>query len=399
MDGTYFTPFLTEGGVPGSYPAAVCQISPSTQGDVFVLKNAGQLARFHSDGVLVTGNFITDSSMISNAYDMAIGKDGNFYIESNNNRNIVKVDSTTGVPDLTFTARPPDDPNFNPAGMAVGPDGDIYILPMDNPSSAFYRLDVSGTGTWTKVGDMPQANPYARLCAIDPDTGALYASGVYFPNGIVKYDKQPDGSYLQDTAYSLDDGHISNPNDSFVVRAYFGQDQNGDGKKDLYVLHETMAPNYDTPAHIQICDVVTATTITVWEGAPGTGRDHSFGFVEGSIAAFGNLTVNATLNDYAGNFGLTNVKVDVSHAGTLVATQTVAASANPTVVNFANLKVQTYDVQVSACKWLPELQSVTLVQDNTTTLNLDLDNGDANGDGSVGLLDLAVLKKGWGKHN
>jgi len=109
------------------------------------------------------------------------------------------------------------------------------------------------------------------------------------------------------------------------------------------------------------------------------------------------LKVDVTLDGYTGSLELASAKVDVLQGNTVVTTMTVAPTATTFQAQFNTLAPGTYTVRAKALKWLDKSTSVTLTGSNTTTATLFLLNGDVNGDNAIGLLDLGLLKKGWGQ--
>jgi hypothetical protein len=109
------------------------------------------------------------------------------------------------------------------------------------------------------------------------------------------------------------------------------------------------------------------------------------------------FTVYVTLADYSGDLTSTNVLVELLQGGTVVYQQWGQGTDPRTIIDFPAVPAGTYDVRVSACKWVPLTFPIALTGGSIGAGPI-LANGDANGDGSVGLLDLAILKKNWGKH-
>jgi hypothetical protein len=109
------------------------------------------------------------------------------------------------------------------------------------------------------------------------------------------------------------------------------------------------------------------------------------------------LDVYVELPDFVGEPALYNVKVELLQAGTVLYTSWAQGTPTATVVSFSGITPGQYDVRVSAPHWLSTTVSSSLVS-GPQTLSVTLVSGDLNGDGSVGLLDLGILKKNWGKH-
>jgi hypothetical protein len=110
------------------------------------------------------------------------------------------------------------------------------------------------------------------------------------------------------------------------------------------------------------------------------------------------LAVYVTLLDYSGDPTYYNVKVELLQAGIVVYSAMAQGAPTRTVVNFPSVTPGTYDVRASSCTWLAQTYTL-LLPSGPIGVGFTLDNGDLNGDGSVGLRDLGIMKKNWGKHS
>ena len=101
------------------------------------------------------------------------------------------------------------------------------------------------------------------------------------------------------------------------------------------------------------------------------------------------LGVNVTLQDFAGDFSLVPVRVDVRNAqdSATVYTQTVIPTGSNVTVNFIDPASGSYVVRALACQWLSASAPVTVVQNQESAVSISLPNGDVNGDGSIGTSD------------
>jgi len=400
MDGTYLTPFITDPFVM-SYLGMIAQ-KPNSNNDVFISQVDGSnVARFTNAGVLVDANFIpSGTGGLDYAYDGVVANDGNLYVVSDNssgkgNKGLLKFDGNTGAPDAAWPYTP-DEEHTELDGVTLGPDGMIYGAP--NNVTTIWKINPAD-GSWTGVGDVvaDSSTPYCRAIAINPENMDLYIDGV-FTTGILCYHLQPDGTYVQDPAMTIPTvGGASGAH--MIVRMFFIQDQNGDGKMDLFAHHELFAPWTGVGA-IVIYDPVTKAVIptpTTWQYPAGTSRCHAFGLVNGFTVDMGNLDVVVTLNDFVGNPALANIQVDVSQGGAVIQTRMVAATGSPMTISFPNLLVGSYDVTVQSVKCLNVTGTAAVTKDQTTVFPASMINGDLNGDGAIGLIDLGILKKNWGQ--
>jgi hypothetical protein len=110
-----------------------------------------------------------------------------------------------------------------------------------------------------------------------------------------------------------------------------------------------------------------------------------------------NLGAYVTMADYAGDPAYLNVLVELLQGGNVVDHMWGTGTPSRTIISFPAVPPGNYDVRVSAGKCLPQTVNLTLTG-GSFGFAITLDNGDLNGDGSIGLLDLAILKKNWGKH-
>jgi hypothetical protein len=113
----------------------------------------------------------------------------------------------------------------------------------------------------------------------------------------------------------------------------------------------------------------------------------------------GAIKGHVSLADYEGAADLAPVNIDVINGGATIRTLKNALDANGDY-DIEALDPGPYDLAFSACKWLKTvIAGVVVTSDNTTIQDALLMNGDLNGDSSIGLLDLGILKKGWGQHS
>jgi hypothetical protein len=103
----------------------------------------------------------------------------------------------------------------------------------------------------------------------------------------------------------------------------------------------------------------------------------------------------AQIAGFAGNVDLAPITVELIKAGTTMLSKTLK---NGDTFSFPQMLAGSYQLRLSAATCLAK--AVDVVLDANKDLGaVVIPGGDGNGDGSVGLLDLAILKQGWGQHS
>jgi hypothetical protein len=107
------------------------------------------------------------------------------------------------------------------------------------------------------------------------------------------------------------------------------------------------------------------------------------------------LAGKVQLASYSGNVDMSPILVELIQNGSTVQSVTLK---NGESFSFVQLIGGNYTVKVSGATRIAKSIDVTLnaTQDLGT---INLQGGDVNGDGTIGLLDLAMLKQAWGQHN
>jgi hypothetical protein len=108
-----------------------------------------------------------------------------------------------------------------------------------------------------------------------------------------------------------------------------------------------------------------------------------------------NITGKVALAAYTGDVGLAPVTVQLIQGGVTVETQVLKSGDS---FSFIQVPAGDYTIQVSGATRIAKSVAVNLTATKDlgtiTVLGADL-----NGDGSVGLLDLGILKQSWGQHS
>lgn len=92
---------------------------------------------------------------------------------------------------------------------------------------------------------------------------------------------------------------------------------------------------------------------------------------------------------------LAPITLELLRDGSPVATKTLSSGDS---FEFLQLVAGNYTVKLSGATRL--IKTVDIVLDANKDLGtIIIQGGDANGDGSVGLLDLGILKQAWGQHS
>jgi len=130
-------------------------------------------------------------------------------------------------------------------------------------------------------------------------------------------------------------------------------------------------------------------------GGNGDGALNEVRFYPNAVVTH-NLTGSVALGNYGGNLDMAPVSFELKKGdGTVVETKSMKSGD---AFTYNGLIAGDYVVTVKGAYWLTKVVNVTLDADKDLGA-ITLPGGDLNGDGSVGLLDLGILKQSWGQHS
>ncbi|QEL19196.1 NHL repeat-containing protein [Limnoglobus roseus] len=148
---------------------------------------------------------------------LEVGPDGNLYISSQLNNKILRYNFATDQMEtfisdtvLQGIASAESQTNFAPAGLRFGPDGDLYVsmnvgFTSASKSGAIYRFDVSSSGGLSYAGTNTRvvdnmSQPAGLAFGIGSDSSSLYIGNSVF-GGISKVANAPSASSATPTTF------------------------------------------------------------------------------------------------------------------------------------------------------------------------------------------------------
>jgi hypothetical protein len=159
------------------------------------------------------------------------------------------------------------------------------------------------------------------------------------------------------------------------------------------------------PGYFTIGTAYWGTTQTNWQGlidalaiSDAALDPNTFVLKAGGLQV-GTVSGKVVLSDFSdAKKWLVPIGIEASQGGVVKLTERVDPQADGSFTTKTALAGGDYDVAISAASFLKTVVHVSVNGPTTIADPVTLVNGDINGDGAIGLLDLGVLKKGWGKH-
>jgi len=379
-------------------------------------------------GLGQTGATFAQSDLLSGCNDMEMGADGDLYVASPGTNEVWRVNANTGEPKGVFLSGIERMSSLN-----KGPDGNWYItrygiscverygpdgtpMPAAGQGGAIFAIADPG------IQDVPMADP--DDCAWGPD-GYLYVVAET-SNGVYRYNPTtgvPDAAtFAAGPDIWIPTGLLFAPDGFLYVASVGSEGHFGAGYGRVLKYNGTtgeyigtfsqwcfqaaklaLGPNgnlycgrYGANPISQI-DIATGNQVSDF-APPGATMQYGVTFATMQAVA-GEVDVTVTLSDYSGDIAkVKSCKIDLLKGdGTVLSSVDVVPTSTTVEAKFMSILAGTYSVRASALKWLPKSVSAAVTAGNVTPVAIGLVNGDVNGDGAIGLLDLGILKKGWGK--
>jgi hypothetical protein len=110
----------------------------------------------------------------------------------------------------------------------------------------------------------------------------------------------------------------------------------------------------------------------------------------------GRMSGHIVLHDYNGDKSLTPVRIDLIHNGSPMRREMVFLGADGSYA-LENVYAGTYTVSFSAHQCLNKNAAITVSSGSTSTCDVSLVNGDADGDNHITSTDLSILLKNLGQ--
>jgi len=380
-------------------------------------------------GLGLGGSDFSQVPLTYGAAGLAVGANGDLYVVMNLSNQVVRIDTATGTFKSVFLSGIPGMSSIN-----VGPDGNFYITryaahvveryaqdgtPMPAPGQTgaiFAARDEA-------VQDVPMADP--DYCGWGPD-GYLYVAAetthrVYRFNPTTG--AADAATFAAGPDIFLPTGLMFGPNNNLFVASAGGP---GWGEGNGYVLQYnattgeyigkfsdwcdradklTLGPNgnlfatrYGNKPISQIDKTTGADVGDFVPAANNGGMYYDLKFIT-LTAVGGEVDATVTLADFVGDIAqIKSCVVELLKAdGAVQDSRDIVPTSTTVEAKFYSVPAGSYTVRASALKWLSRSEHAVVTEGGVTPVAIELPNGDCNGDGAVGLLDLGVLKKGWGQ--
>jgi hypothetical protein len=185
--GAYVDTFIPEIG-------GVASITFTPDGHLLIAVDHGAVNRYDA----TTGEFkdvLIPATLVDRPRGLAVGPDGRLYVCSNGNDKILRFDLTTGAPIDEFAAGGELD---GPNNLTFGPNGDLFVAAF--PHTGLLRYDL---GTKALLKTIPTGAP--TDVQFGPD-GRLYASGYRAAHPVGQYTS--DGTFLRSFVGTAEESHL-----------------------------------------------------------------------------------------------------------------------------------------------------------------------------------------------
>jgi tripartite motif-containing protein 71 len=179
-------------------PTGGCSLTVAPRGDVYVLGDFydSRIRRFGRDGSFkgVWGGRGTGNGLFERAWGIAVGPDGKVYVSDRDTHRIQYF-----TPDGSFLGKwgifgRENGKLIRPCGITVGPDGTVYVADEGNERVQRFTATGSFLGNWGRIGFGPGEFYYPHDVAF-----SATKNRVYVVDGSTRQDVQyftPTGSFL-----------------------------------------------------------------------------------------------------------------------------------------------------------------------------------------------------------